>query len=530
MKATSGIAMWQAANQRQITPRRTAKLPRRNDAGWIAGIIMLALMIAAGAIALRAQTAAAPAPIEGQWSGIIANQLHIVLTIRKSGDGGYSAIFDSVDQGAQIPVQDFTLNGDKVQFEIKLAGGMYQGTVSKDGKTIAGMWAQTGAPEIPLNFTWTGAAPAVAPAPVAVTRPPVALADLQAVMDKDMAAVLDHGVMKSGTGGGLVIGVLDHGQRRIFAYGTAKPDSIFEIGSITKTFTGLILAQMVVQKKVSFDEPVRMLLPNGVAAKPDGKEITLLDLATQHSGLPRLPDNLHAASLADPYADYGPTQLYDFLAHHGVALPDKTDFLYSNLGYGLLGDALAVRTGVPYEELVRNEVTGPLHLDDTVVTLSPAQTPRLIQGYLVTNQAQGRWHMGALEGAGALTSTAADMLTYLDANLHPEKYGAAGAAAGSPAATLPAAFALDHEIRADAMGPFKIALAWLCTPADMACFHDGGTGGYTAFVNFLPKDDRAVVVLYNRDDIGASATPFADQVAGRVILLLEGKPSVPLDQ
>src|SRR5208282_6447968 len=98
--------------------------------------------------------------------------------------------------------------------------------------------------------------------------------------------------------------IVQHGVTRIFSYGTAKPDSIFEIGSITKTFTGLALAQMVEQGKVKFDEPVRQLLPAGTVAKPASSEITLIDLATQHSGLPRMPDNFKPADSSNPYADY----------------------------------------------------------------------------------------------------------------------------------------------------------------------------------------------------------------------------------
>jgi serine-type D-Ala-D-Ala carboxypeptidase/endopeptidase len=135
---------------------------------------------------------------------------------------------------------------------------------------------------------------------------------------------------------------------------------MYEIGSITKTFTGLVLSQMVEQGKVQFDDPMRELLPPGLVPKPTGGEITLLSLATQHSGLPRLPDNIHPTNPADPYADYRPADLYAFLAKHTVAKPAQTDFLYSNLGFGLLGQALSNRAGVPYPVLLEQEITGPL--------------------------------------------------------------------------------------------------------------------------------------------------------------------------
>ena len=129
----------------------------------------------------------------------------------------------------------------------------------------------------------------------------MAARDLQSVMDRDLRQQLTSGELAPGTGVGLAIGVLKHGERRVFTYGAAKPDSLFEIGSISKTFTGLILARMVAEGKVRLDEPVRELLPAGTVAKPAGEEITLLDLATHHSGLPPMPDNFPPADLGQPF-------------------------------------------------------------------------------------------------------------------------------------------------------------------------------------------------------------------------------------
>ena len=196
---------------------------------------------------------------------------------------------------------------------------------------------------------------------------PVAVGDLKTVLDKDIAGALKSGELAPSTGAGVSIAVVQRGVTRIFSYGTAKPDSIYEIGSITKTFTGLVLSQMVEQGTVRFDDPVRELLPSGLVPKPAGGEITLLSLATQHSGLPRLPDNLHPTNPADPYADYRPADLYAFLAKHTVAMPAQTEYLYSNLGFGLLGYALSNRAGVPYSALLEQEVTGPLGMRDTVI-------------------------------------------------------------------------------------------------------------------------------------------------------------------
>jgi D-alanyl-D-alanine-carboxypeptidase/D-alanyl-D-alanine-endopeptidase len=479
-----------------------------------------------------AQAAPAPKTVEGHWQGALgagAGKLRVALTITKSTDGKVSGKFDSLDQNASFPMENISFDGAVFRFELKVVGGVYEGTLSKSGAEITGTWTQTGVPSQPLNFAWSSTPPAES-APLAITpaRPPVPLADLQAALNSEIAPAIEHGALAKSTEGGIVIGVYDHGQTRIFAYGTAQPDSIFEIGSMTKTFTGLILAQMVVQKKVSLDDPVRTLLPAGTVAKPDGPEITLVDLATQHSGLPRMPDNFHPANNSNPYADYHASQMYEFIAKHGVARPQDTAFLYSNLGFGLLGQALALRAGVPYAELVKTEVTAPLHMDDTAVAIPPSQQKRLIQGHDAAGHAQGRWDLDAFAGAGALVSTAADMLKYLEANLHPEKAGV-GAAAGSPSASLPAALALDHQPRAIVAGPAKIALAWVYNEQTKIYFHDGGTGGYTSFAAFMPDDDRAIVVLYNRADT-TSGHPFTQSVFANVVGLMSGKPTPKLDQ
>jgi len=153
----------------------------------------------------------------------------------------------------------------------------------------------------PLVFT-ARSAPTVSPALTFDPTPvPVAARDLEATMDRDLRQALTVGELAPNTGLGLAIGVWKNGERRVFTYGAAKPDSLFEIGSITKTFTGLMLARMVEQGKLRLDEPLRDLLPAGILTARTDKnteaEITLLDLATHHSGLPMMPNN---AQPADP--------------------------------------------------------------------------------------------------------------------------------------------------------------------------------------------------------------------------------------
>jgi D-alanyl-D-alanine-carboxypeptidase/D-alanyl-D-alanine-endopeptidase len=380
---------------------------------------------------------------------------------------------------------------------------------------------------LPLNFTRQSVAIAAAPIPVPTYDPalaPVAAADLQSVLDRDLAEALKSGELAPGTGAGVSVAVVEHGVRRVFSYGAAKQDSIFEIGSITKTFTGLVLSQMVEQGKVKFDEPVRELLPPGTVATPAGDEITLLDLATQHSGLPRIPDNFKPADPSNPYADYGAPNLYAFVAQHGVAKPADAGFLYSNLGFGLLGQALSVHSGLSYPALLKEEVIDPLGLKDTTVSLSPAQQVRFVAGHDEHHHPAHAWDLDALAGAGAIRSTAADMLTYLEANLHPEKLKPV--ARSSAGATLSAALVQSHQFRADAMPGTRIALAWLFVDKTGDYWHNGATGGYSSYAFFNLKADYAAVVLFNAT-LGSSGS-FADRLGQHISQRLAGKPAISL--
>jgi CubicO group peptidase (beta-lactamase class C family) len=373
----------------------------------------------------------------------------------------------------------------------------------------------------------------LSPAPQAAklpARPPIALTDLGDALDAEFASVVKDGLLKDSTGCGVAIGVLDHGKRRVFSYGAARADSIFEIGSITKTFTGLALAQLAAQGKVRLDEPVRPILFPDIAAAPAGTEITFLDLATHRSGLPSVPDNFDPKDPSNPFADYDHVALHEFLVSHGTARPAGAKYLYSSFGIGLLGYALAQRAGVSYAQLVETEITGPLHMNDTVFALSPEQKQRLIQGHGAALDPidAGIGESGIFAGAVGAKSTAEDLLTYLDANLHPERY-AAKAAPGSPGTTMPAAFALDHQLRGAVEQNTEVALVWLFDLRSGRFEHGGTTPGYTAHVEFAPEQDRAIVVLYNRMDEQPGQERFVDRVAENINELMSGRPADRID-
>jgi CubicO group peptidase (beta-lactamase class C family) len=286
--------------------------------------------------------------------------------------------------------------------------------------------------------------------------------------------------------------------------GDARPlngDTIFEIGSATKVFTSLLLADMVQRGEVALADPVAKYLPAEVKVpERGGRAITLVDLSTHTSGLPTMPTNFNPKDPANPYADYTVDQLYQFLSSYQLTRDIGSKFEYSNLGVGLLGQALARRAGMDYEALVRSRITIPLGMSSTGITLSPEMKARLALGHNDKLVTVPNWDLPALAGAGALRSSANDMLTFLAANLGYVK---------SPLAPAMAAMlSVRRPTGAPELG--EIGLGWLITKPseDEIVWHNGGTGGYRSYIGYDAKTRVGIVVLSNTftlagiDDIG----------------------------
>lgn len=346
--------------------------------------------------------------------------------------------------------------------------------------------------------------------------PPVGAADLRQVLDKDLAEAVRNGPLAPGAGGGVAIGVYERDVRRVFTYGAASPHTIFPIASVTKPFTGLVLARMVQEQVVWFDEPVRELIPAaGLLALARGNEITLLDLATHRSGLsrtsrPRDPSN--------PHADFDVSQLYAYLASRGVGRAPALRFAYSNVGFALLGHALGNRAGVNYATLVRDAITGPLAMNDTAVRLTPEQQRRSLQGYDEDRQPVPKWDFDVMEAAGALKSTAPDMLTWLEGHLHPERL---------PSGALSAALVSSLEVRSNPAPGVGIALDWIVNTESGDYQHGGAMAGFTADAFFNPRQDVAVIVLSN---VSNGTWVSADVLGEHIRARLRGTPAVSLAQ
>lgn len=326
--------------------------------------------------------------------------------------------------------------------------------------------------------------------------------------DSDIRKILVERIDTFHQGVGIVVGVIDPTGRRVISYGTLdKGDdrplngkTVFEIGSVTKVFTSLLLADMVQRGEVALSDPVAKFLPEGVKVpQRGGKSITLQDLSSQTSGLPRLPDNFEPKDMANPYADYSPENLYRFLSTYQLTRDIGSKYEYSNLGVGLLGLALARRAGMDYENLVRTRISAPLGMNSTGITLTQEMKARLAVGHDAKLAPVANWDIPTLAGCGALRSDADDMLTFLAATLGYTKSKLAPAMAAMLAPRKPTG-----------MPGTDIALGWHISTQDGSeiVWHNGGTGGYRSFVGFNPKTRLGVVALSNTsneagvDDIG----------------------------
>jgi D-alanyl-D-alanine-carboxypeptidase/D-alanyl-D-alanine-endopeptidase len=300
----------------------------------------------------------------------------------------------------------------------------------------------------------------------------------------------------------LVVGVWQRGRRRVLGFGTDGPQAaetpdgqiLYEIGSITKVFTGILLARAEAEGRVALDDPIRSLLPPEEAVAEPLRGITLKQLATHTSGLPRLPDNLAATirDEANPYEHYRAQDLHAYLRAARPRHRPGVTSAYSNLGVGLLGHLLAGKDGRPFETLVRESIARPLGMADTSIRLSDPRRHRLVRGHAPDGRAVPGWDFDVLAPAGALHSTADDLLTFLGANLDP------------PDGPLGRALRRAQEAHFGRGSGSRQGLGWQIeddvTTSLTILWHNGGTGGYKSFLGFVASEQVGIVLLSNYGD------------------------------
>ncbi len=305
---------------------------------------------------------------------------------------------------------------------------------------------------------------------------------------------------------GLVVGIVDKSGGRILSIGrldqkgpvSPNENTVYEIGSITKIFTSLLLTEMIQKSEVGLEDPVQKYLPKSVHMPThNGKEIRLVDLATHTSGLPGMPSNSRPKNKKNPYADYTVQDMYAFLNKYELTRDPGEKYEYSNFGAALLGHVLARRAKMDYPKLLRKRVLEPLRMNDTDIALTPGMAERLAPPHNESLRPGTNWSLPAFEAAGALHSTAHDLLLFLSAEL------------GYTRSPLGAAMRFQtNVVRRPADARNEVALGWHIQNifGDPILWHNGGTGGYHAFVGFSPTRGIGVVVLNNSpndiDDIG----------------------------
>ncbi len=317
---------------------------------------------------------------------------------------------------------------------------------------------------------------------------------------------------------GLVVGLYDAGKVEIYGFGAgpgnALPDgaTLFELGPATKIYTSLLLADAVQRRDVELDTPLAELLPLGVTVPVrDNAVITLKHLALHSAGLPRLPPVLAARSASpDPYAGYGEDALYKDLIRTQLEATPGTQVTYSNFGAGVLGFVLGRKLGGGYAKQITERVLRPLGLEDTYLTVPAAAAARRATGTNEDLAATPPWTFDALAGAAALVTTARDQLKLIEAELD--------AAAGG-AQPLRRAMKLTQEPQIDRPGD-NMGLGWMIDSVGRY-WHNGGTGGFHAFVGFDPKTRRGVVLL------ASTATSMIDRLSDAMYKVLEGAPPAP---
>ncbi len=349
--------------------------------------------------------------------------------------------------------------------------------------------------------------------------------NVQELVDRQVGLLVQQKKLASAA-----VAVVRGGDVQTFFYGAVKSgnsqapnaDTLYEIGSVTKTFTAAGLALLVAEGVVALDTPVQDLLPPG-ARVPDwnGRKITLGDLASHLSGLPGLPTNLKVglSNLNDPYADYTISDLCEFLAEYELEREPGAAYEYSNLGMSLLGHALALKSGSAYEKFIQTRLLEPLGLSDSAFELNPDQATRFappfresLFGAVGCGPVPGRnWNLGIFAPAGALKSTLNDMMRYLKANMEPQT------------TVLAEAASLLYTPRFVVTTEVKVALGWhtlsIADSADEIIWHNGETGGYCSFVGFNAQSGTGVVVLSN-----TVAAKYTDPAAINILTVLAALP------
>ncbi|ETT54405.1 serine hydrolase domain-containing protein [Paenibacillus sp. FSL H7-0942] len=319
----------------------------------------------------------------------------------------------------------------------------------------------------------------------------------------------------------LEIGVITKGDIEYHSLGNPKKKSVaapehrlFEIGSVTKLFTSILLLELERQQQLSTDDTVGKYIHNG---KNDYlNKVTLKSLATHTSGLPGVATNLSSKkNRYNPYSNYTEDDLLAFLSD-----ADYTDqmgsFEYSNTGVGLLGYILCKVSGSTYDDLLKKYITGPLNMTETAAMLNPEQNGRFVDGHTSTGKKMPHWDTGVHEGAGAIKSSLYDMSLFVQANLNEDH---------------PLASAIQQSHTPVMIGDSTHHYAWFSDNISdqNILWHNGGTFGFSSYLAINKEQDIGIVLLSNYCFGSAS---IVDEYLDAIFKFITKKdlyPLMPLD-
>jgi D-alanyl-D-alanine-carboxypeptidase/D-alanyl-D-alanine-endopeptidase len=315
--------------------------------------------------------------------------------------------------------------------------------------------------------------------------------------DDRVIELLEQAVGTRKSSAGMIAMLIDESGTRMSSYGSSgRPDvamdgdAVFEIMSNTKVLTSLLLADMESRGEVSFADPVIKYLPATVKMRERGGPITLLDLATYTSGLPNMPGNVPPmwwASTA-PMSEYTQEKLFEFLAAFEPVHPPGTHYEYANLGFGLLGIALANRAGIPYEELLIKRICAPLGMSQTRIALTDDMSRHLVRGHDLDMKPTELWTWPAMPGAGCVRSTANDLTKYVKACM------------GITRTKLKTSLAeLTQTQRPTSLPGTNAGMGWFLTSTgdDQVVWKSGLSMGCNTFMGYSRRERRGAVLLGN---------------------------------
>ena len=289
----------------------------------------------------------------------------------------------------------------------------------------------------------------------------------------------------------IVVGLYENGQSYFYTQGLTNKDksqavdnnSVYEIGSVTKTFTSLLLATLVNDKKIKLDDAIQDHWPKPfILEDPEKQPITFKQLATHTSGLPRLPNNLMLFS-KDPYANYDRTLLIKAI---NTTKPKKagSQYAYSNFAVGLLGETLALIENQPFNALIEQNIIKPLALNHTYMQLDQVPTELLVQGYAGKKTATA-WNFKALAGAGSIRSSIKDLLAF----------GVAHISSNTQNLDQAMQLVMTPQYQKDSL---SIGLGWHINNG--IHWHNGGTDGFRSIIMIDAKNNRVAAGITNHNN------------------------------